>query len=37
MEDIRFLTPLEFTIELISIDDGVTVVFKNLDSEIEYE
>ena len=37
MEDIRFLTPLEFTIELISIDDGVTVIFKNLDSEVEYE
>lgn len=37
MEDIRFLKPLEFTIELISVDDGITVVFKNLESEVEYE
>jgi hypothetical protein len=37
MDDIRFTSPLEFAIEIVSIDDGVSVIFENLDTTIEYE
>lgn len=37
MDDVTFIKPLEFSIDLISIDDGISVVFKNLDTEVQYE
>ncbi len=37
MEDITFLKPLEFQIQIISLDDGVEVIFENLKTEIIYE
>ena len=37
MEDIIFKQPLEFDLQLIATDDGVTVVFDNLKTEVLYE
>mgnify|MGYP006888932806 CR=1 FL=1 len=37
MEDIQFLKPLEFQIKIISLDDGVEVIFDDLKTEILYE
>jgi hypothetical protein len=37
MEDVRFLKSLEFTVEIIAIDDGISVIFENLDTSVEYE
>ena len=37
MEDINFKKPLEFDLQLIATDDGVTVVFDNLKTEVLYE
>lgn len=36
-EDITFTQPLDFRIKLISLDDGIEVVFETLDTEVEYE
>ncbi len=35
--DIIFTKPLDFTIKLIALDDGVEVVFENLQAEVQYE
>jgi uncharacterized metal-binding protein YceD (DUF177 family) len=37
MEDISFKKPLEFSLELIALDDGVSVIFQNLRTEVDYE
>jgi hypothetical protein len=37
MEDVNFKSPLEFTIEIVAIDDGVSVFFENLDTSVEYD
>jgi hypothetical protein len=31
------MKPLEFNLEIISIDDGVSVIFENLDTSVIYE
>jgi hypothetical protein len=36
-DDIAFLTPLEFSIKLISLDDGVQAMFQNLNTRVRYE
>jgi hypothetical protein len=36
-DDITFLTPLEFSIKLISLDDGVQAMFQNLSTRVRYE
>jgi hypothetical protein len=37
MEDITFLAPLEFTIEIRALDTGVSVHFEDLITKILYE
>ncbi len=37
IEDVHFLEPLEFSIEIIAMDNAVEVIFKNLSTKIEYE
>ena len=37
LEDIKFLAPLEFSIEIIALDNAVEVVFKNLSTRVLYE
>ena len=37
LEDIKFLEPLEFSIEIIALQDAVEVIFKDLRTQIEYE
>lgn len=37
MEDISFMTPLEFSIQLIALDDGVEVIFDHLTATVTYE
>lgn len=37
MSDIIFLKPLEFSIQIIAIDDGVSVIFDKLSTTVEYE
>ncbi len=37
MEDIRFVLPLEFSIKIVALDDGVTVIFEKLQTQVEYE
>lgn len=37
MDDIHFITPLEFTIEIIALENGVSVHFSDLNTEVEYE
>ena len=37
MEDIRFTKVLEFCIEIIAIDGGVSVHFHDLYTEVEYD
>lgn len=37
MEDIRFKKPLEFMLQLVAIDDGVSVIFENLQTEVIFE
>jgi hypothetical protein len=37
MEDIRFLEKLEFSIEIIALDVGVSVFFRDLKTQVEYE
>jgi len=37
MEDIVFQKPLEFSLELIALDDGVGVIFDDLHTEVLYE
>lgn len=36
-EDIAFVAPLAFHIRLVGLDDGVEVIFQNLDTVVEYE
>lgn len=36
-DDITFTKPLSFTIKLISLDDGIEVIFETLSTEVEYE
>lgn len=35
--DLTFRKPLEFTIRIIALDDGVEVVFESLSTEVVYE
>lgn len=35
--DITFTSPLDFTVKLIALDDGVEVVFESLQAEVQYE
>lgn len=37
IEDIHFTKPLEFTIEIVALDDAVEVLFKDLSTGIEYD
>ncbi|GAB0175013.1 MAG: hypothetical protein HHAS10_08920 [Candidatus Altimarinota bacterium] len=37
LDDIKFTSPLEFTIEIVALDDAVEVIFKNLATTILYE
>ena len=37
MEDINFTSPLEFDIQLITLDDGVEVIFEKLITTVTYE
>ena len=37
ISDIRFLTPLEFSVRIIALDDGVDVIFDSLSTTILYE
>ncbi len=37
MEDISFRKPLEFTLQIIALDEGVSVIFENLKTEVSYE
>ena len=36
-DDIRFLSPLKFDIEMLALEDGVEVLFKWFKTEAEYE
>lgn len=36
MEDLRFLDKLEFSIEIITLDTGVHVIFRDLFTKVEY-
>lgn len=35
--DIVFLSPLDFTVKLIALEDGVEVVFEKLQAAVQYE
>lgn len=35
--DLEFTKPLDFTLKLIALDDGVEVVFEALQAEVAYE
>lgn len=35
--DLIFTSPLEFTIKLIALDDGIEAVFETLHAAVEYE
>jgi hypothetical protein len=35
--DITFLSPLNFTVKLIALDNGIEVVFETLQAEVQYE
>lgn len=35
--DLIFTSPLEFTVKLIALDDGVEVVFETLRTAVEYD
>lgn len=37
MSDIAFLKPLEFSIQIIAIDNGISVIFDELSTVVEYE
>lgn len=37
MEDISFKKPLEFTLQIIALDDWVSVIFENLRTTVQYE
>lgn len=37
MDDITFKKPLEFSIQMIALDDGVEVMFDRLRTTVEYE
>ncbi len=37
MEDIFFKKPLEFTLQILALDDWVSVVFENLRTEVLYD
>jgi hypothetical protein len=37
LDDIQFESPLEFTIEIVALDDAVEVLFKNLNCTVVYE
>jgi len=37
MEDISFKKPLEFTLQIIALDEGVSVIFENLKTTVLYE
>lgn len=37
LEEITFTSPLEFTIEIVALDEAVEVIFKNLSTTIIYE
>lgn len=37
MGDLTFLKPLEFSIQIVSIDDGISVIFDELSTVVEYE
>lgn len=36
-EDITFLKPLQFTIKIISVDDGIHGIFSDFSTQIKYE
>lgn len=36
-EDIKFISPLEFTIKIIGLEDAIDVVFEDLKTRVEYE
>ncbi|MDD5377397.1 MAG: hypothetical protein PHH16_04785 [Candidatus Gracilibacteria bacterium] len=35
--DLAFTSPLEFTVKLIALDDGIEVVFEELRTAVQYE
>ena len=37
MEDISFKKPLEFSLQIIALDDWVSVIFENLRTTVAYE
>ncbi len=37
MKDIIFLKPLEFSLQIIAIDGGISVIFNALSTTVEYE
>ena len=37
LEDLSFLAPLEFTIEIIALGSGVDVIFEKLSTKVRYE
>ncbi len=36
-DDLQFVKPLEFQIRIIALDNGVTVIFDSLSTEVLYE
>jgi hypothetical protein len=37
MEDLSFHKPLEFTLQLVALDDWVSALFEDIRTEVEYE
>lgn len=37
MEDLKFLAPLEFSVQIIALEDGVDVIFDTLKTVVLYE
>lgn len=35
--DITFLSPLDFTVKLIALDDGIKVIFEKLQAVVQYD
>ena len=36
-EDLRFVSPLDLSIKVIGLDDGICVIFQHLQATVEYE
>lgn len=36
-EDIKFLSPLKFRIKIVSVDDGVMVLFSHFSTQVQYD